>query len=78
MITKLIISKNSVHLEVVLDGNVQVYPLPDNVLGTETLNLLAQTFQVQLDAYLGQKDNHNLLELVVRHFEKKGFEVRQT
>ena len=77
MTTTLIISKNSVSLELVIDGKVQVNPLPDNVLGMETLSLLAETFQVQLNAHLRQNKDGNLLELVRKYFEKKGFEVRQ-
>ena len=73
-----IISKKSVDLELVVDGQVEIRPLPDNVLGEETMKLLAQTYQNQFNAYLITHRDEDLVDVTVQYFKSKGFSLRET
>jgi hypothetical protein len=72
-----IISKKSVKLELHIDGKVEVKSLPDDVIGAETVELLAQTYQTSFDAYLERYKDDNLKQVAVRYFQRKGFEFKE-
>ena len=72
-----IISKKSVDLQLVVDGQVEIRPLRDNVLGEETMKLLAQTYQNQFNAYLITHTDEDLVEVSTEYFKSKGFRLRE-
>lgn len=77
MPTTLIISKKSLNLELFIDGTIEVRPLPDEVLGEETVNLLVETYQVFLNEHLRQHKGENMMEVAMQYFENKGFRVTE-
>ena len=73
-----IISKKSVDLQLVVDGQVEITPLPDDVLGEETVKLLAQTYQNYFNEYLITHKDEPLVEAAIRYFKSKGFTLKET
>jgi hypothetical protein len=49
MIKKFIVSKYSADLEVIVDGVVEVRPMPHKTFSKETVNVLAEKHQVFLE-----------------------------
>jgi hypothetical protein len=76
MIKKFIVSKYTVDLEVIVDGVVEVRPLPHKSFSKETVDVLAVKHQAFIKFNWIKNKEKNLLELAVDYFKEHGFEIK--
>jgi hypothetical protein len=76
MVFTFIISKKSIHYELIVSEDIQVKPLEHDSFSLETLQLLAKMHRVLYETYLAKHKRRNCVTTAIYYFQHKGFEIR--
>ena len=77
MFKTFIVSKNSIELELLVDGKVEVKPLPHSRFHQETIIKIALAHHTALQRHIMKRNKEVFAEVAVEYFTKHGYDIRE-